>query len=568
MLFYREGPAGTVAVRRLAGTTSLVIDGKPDASNAGDMLTQKLLAHLPLLLHPEPKRVCVLGLGSGVTAGAALTHPIAHLDVVEISAAVAASSQFFHVENRDALADPRTRLLLADGRSHLRLTDAQYDVVVSEPSNPWMAGVAALFTREFMAAVRDRLAPGGIFCQWTHTYDMSKADLHSIAATFLDVFPHASLWLVGESDVLLIGSASPLPSDPEALAAHIARPGVADDLRSVDVTRIDDLLGLHIAGTDTLRRYAANADPQTDDRMALEFSAPRSLAARTGSDNITELLALAQASPLAPAAAAPTVAPTAADADRWLSRGRMLLRAEAHDLAFDALSHAIALRPSDEAAFEPFARAAGGASKLDAAITQLRALVAADATNVPARAALARVLMARGDATGAIKAIESTDASRRDDVRLQRELASIYADLGDADRLAPIVARLQREAPDVPDTPYFAASQAFLQGNLDEALRLAQALIAQHPDHARAQNLIGAALATQGHVDAARAAFARSIAADPRDSGTYINAGSLELEHGRPDDARRQFAIALAMDLTSDAARRGLAAAREALGRP
>ena len=81
--------------------------------------------------------------------------------------------------------------------------------------------------------------------------------------------------------------------------------------------------------------------------------------------------------------------------------------------------------------------------------------------------------------------------------------------LGDADRLAPIVARLQRDAPDSPDTRYFAASQAFLQGNLDDALRLAQALIAQHPDHARAQNLIGAALATQGHVEAARAAFAR-----------------------------------------------------------
>jgi predicted Zn-dependent protease len=155
-----------------------------------------------------------------------------------------------------------------------------------------------------------------------------------------------------------------------------------------------------------------------------------------------------------------------------------------------------------------------------------------------------------------------------DDPRLQRELAAIYADLGDADRLTPIVARLERDAPEAPDTRYFAASLAFLQGNLDDARRLAQSLIAAHPEHARAQNLIGAALATQGQIEAARAAFARSIAADPRDSGTYVNAGSLELEHGRPDDARRQFAIALATDITSDAARRGLAAAREALGRP
>jgi spermidine synthase len=559
MLFYREGPAGTVAVRRLAGTTSLVIDGKPDASNAGDMLTQKLLAHLPLLLHPSPKRVCVLGLGTGVTAGAALTHPVSHLDVVEISEAVSQASQFFRAENRDALADPRARLLVADGRSHLRLTDAQYDVVISEPSNPWMAGVAALFTREFMTAVRERLAPGGIFCQWTHTYDMSKADLQSIAATFLGVFPHASLWLVGESDVLLIGSLSPLPTDAATLAARFARPGVAGDLRGVDVSRIDDLLGLRIAGTDALRAYAAGADPQTDDRMALEFSAPRSLAARTGRENVTEILALSSPQ---------TRAVTLTTADQWLSRARMLLRAEAHDLAFDALAHALTLRPAEESAFEPFARAAAGAAKMDAAIAQLRTLLGADATNVPARAALARLLMARGDAPGAIAAIEAAGANAISDPRLQRELASIYADLGDADRLAPIVARLERDAAQAPDTQYFAASLAFLQGNFDDALRRAQTLIAAHPEHARAQNLIGAALATQGQVEAARAAFARSIAADPRDSGTYINAGSLELEHGRPDDARRQFAIALATDISSDAARRGLAAAREALGRP
>jgi spermidine synthase len=571
MLFYREGPAGTVAVRRLAGTTSLVIDGKPDASNAGDMLTQKLLAHLPLLLHPAPTRVCVLGLGSGVTAGAALTHPLAHIDVVEISPAVAQASPFFRTENRDVLADPRTRLLIADGRSHLRLTDAQYDVVISEPSNPWMAGVAALFTREFMTAVRGRLAPGGIFCQWTHTYDMSNADLHSIAATFLAVFPQASLWLVGESDVLLIGSDAPLPADAATLTARFARPGVADDLRGVEVTRIDDLLGLRIAGTESLRTYAAGADPQTDDRMALEFSAPRSLAARAGRENVTEILALA-----------PPPAP--ASAEQWLSRGRMLLHAEAHGLAFDALAHALTLRPGEESAFEPFVRAAAGAGKVDVAIARLRALLEANAANVPARVALARLLMARGDAPGALAAIEQAGARanagvRTDapasattivsgDLRLQRELASIYADLGDVDRLAPIVARLDQAAPDAPDTRYFSASLAFLQGNLDDALRQAQALIAMHPTHARAHNLIGAALATQGQVEGARAAFARSIAADPRDSGTYVNAGSLELEHGRPDDARRQFAVALAMDITSEAARHGLAAARDALGRP
>ncbi len=149
LLYYREGAAGTVSVRQLPGARSLAIDGKVDASNADDMLTQKLLGHLPLLLHPDPRQVLIVGLGSGVTLGAALQHPIERASVLEISPEVVAASEFFARENGRALADPRTRLVVGDGRSHLLLSQDRYDVIISEPSNPWMAGVAALFTTEF-----------------------------------------------------------------------------------------------------------------------------------------------------------------------------------------------------------------------------------------------------------------------------------------------------------------------------------------------------------------------------------------------------------------------------------
>ncbi len=189
--------------------------------------------------------------------------------------------------------------------------------------------------------------------------------------------------------------------------------------------------------------------------------------------------------------------------------------------------------------------------------------------------------MARGDAEGAIAVITNASAgaiaaatdghggphawaSLTADPRALRELASIYADLGDADRLAPVVARLEQEAPAATDLPYFAASLAFLQGDLDTALTRARAIVGARPQDARAGNLIGAALATQGDVDGARAAFAQSLAADPRAAGTYVNAGTLELEHGRAADARRLFAIALTIDASNDAARQGLAATRAA----
>ena len=181
------------------------------------MLTQRLLAHVPLLLHPDPKRVAILGLGSGVTLGSALTHPIERADVLEISPEVVDAARYFDAENHQATLDPRTRVIVGDGRTHLLLTRERYDVIVSEPSNPWMAGIASLFTREFFQAARARLRPGGVLCQWAHTYDISTDDLQSIVATFLSVFPDGTLWLVGDGDVLLVGF------DQSARAAAVER---------------------------------------------------------------------------------------------------------------------------------------------------------------------------------------------------------------------------------------------------------------------------------------------------------------------------------------------------------
>ena len=128
--------------------------------------------------------VAIIGGGSGVTAGSALKHPIEKLDVVEISREVVAASRFFSHVNDDSLTDARTELIVGDGRNHLRYSDRQYDVIVSEPSNPWMSGMASLFTREFFAEARSRLAAGGIHCQWFHSYNMSLDDMRSVIATF------------------------------------------------------------------------------------------------------------------------------------------------------------------------------------------------------------------------------------------------------------------------------------------------------------------------------------------------------------------------------------------------
>ncbi|MEP6782119.1 MAG: fused MFS/spermidine synthase [Acidobacteriota bacterium] len=554
LLSYREGSTGTVTVRKLTGTISLAIDGKVDASNAGDMLTQRLLAHVPLLLHPNPQSAAIIGLGSGVTLGSALTHPLTEATVLEISAEVVAASKFFDEENHHALSDRRTRLIVGDGRTHLMLGKQTYDVIVSEPSNPWMAGIASLFTREFFEGARDRLAPGGVLCQWAHTYDISNRDLKSIVATFLDVFPTGTLWLVGDADVLLVGSTESLDSRIAGIGAAMRRPGVAEDLATVGVLSPFSVTSMFIASGDALKTWAAGEPMQTDDRSALEFSGPRSIFGAARDDDAVALRDLAAASPKPPAVATALAGATAAD---WRERGLMLLKADANRPAFDDLARALALDANDPAALDGLLHAAASENRLIEA-EQLLKRLSADPGHTAAKLALSRALAAQGDMEPATRLpIEMLQANPAD-VGALEQLASILSDVGDAARLEPVVQQLLKAAPKDTWAHYYAASLFFIQNRPGVAVQAARNAVALDPANAKAHNLIGACLASMGNIDAARASFETSIKADPKAPATYTNLATLELQAGNPDRARRYFAEALAIDPTSQTARDGI----------
>jgi len=558
LLSYREGSTGTVAVRRLAGTVSLAIDGKVDASNAGDMLTQRLLAHVPLLLHPDPKRAAVLGLGSGVTLGSALTHPLSEATVLEISPEVVEASRFFETENHRALANPRTRLVVGDGRTHLMLGRATYDVIISEPSNPWMAGIASLFTKEFFEGARARLAPGGVLCQWAHTYDISNHDLKSIVATFLSVFPHGTMWLVGDADVLLIGSTEPLDDRIAGIGESWQRPGVADDLASVGVQNPFSVTSLFVAQGPALAAWAAGVELQTDDRSRLEFSGPRSIFGASGDDNAASVRALAAASPKPAAVQNAINAATPVD---WRDRGLMFLKADAHRPAYEDLARALESNPDDPVALDGLVRAAAARQRLgDARV--LLARLASDPAHLAAKMALSRLLASQGATDEAVRIPFSILQTEPGNVAALEQLASVLSDAGDAERLGPVVARLVREAPSNPWAHYYAASLFFIKDRPDQALQAARNAVSLDPNHAKALNLIGACLASMGQHDQARQAFTASIAADPREPATYTNLATLELQTGNADRARRYFAEALTIDPMNEAARHGLAAIR------
>ena len=215
--FYEDAADATVSVERAKGTdeSALRIDGKVDASARGDAATQLLLAYLPLMAKPESKDVFCFGMGSGMTAGATLNYPIEHLTVAENCAPVLRAAKLFDRWNNGVLTNSRARIYHEDARTVLKLSPQQYDVIISEPSNPWMVGVASVFTREFYQMAASRLKPGGIMAQWFHNYEMDDRNVNVVLRTFGSVFPNMEIWDVDFGDIVILGSERPWESNPK-----------------------------------------------------------------------------------------------------------------------------------------------------------------------------------------------------------------------------------------------------------------------------------------------------------------------------------------------------------------
>ena len=565
--FYEEGASATIAVKTLTGTTTLTVDGKTDASNRGDMLTQALVAHVPLLLHAAPRQVAVVGLGSGVTVGAALTHPVERVDVIELSPEVVEASRFFVRENQEALADPRTRLIVGDGRTHLRLARQQYDVIISEPSNPWIAGVAALFTREFFAEAKARLAPGGVFCQWANAYNIGDADLRAIAATFLAEFPGATAVLVGEHDLLLVGtmpgSGGEASADPWAgVDAHwTARAKAAADLARYGARTPFALLSLVVAGPVELAAYSQGRTLLDDDRMPLEFSAPREIHRQSGATNGATLRALLAAGGGPAAVRTALASATAAD---WRDRGLMLSRADVHTRAWDDFVRALATTPDDDATLDGLVRAALLLKRASEALAELDQAAGARPPTAARLVARSKLLAASGNRGDALTTAREAARLAPDRPAPLEQVASLVADTGDATALSVAVDDLARTFPDRAATSYYRAVQAIIGEDARLAMTHAEQAIARDPAYAAVYDLAGAALTTLGQRDGARAMFERSLTFDAHDSTAYTNLGVLALEAGHRTEAASRFAEALWLDRDDATARQGL---RQALTR-
>ena len=500
LLYFKEGATTTVSVRKFRGTTSLAVDGKVDATDAGDMTTQMMLAHLPLLLSKDPKAVAIIGLGSGVTAAAALKHPIEKLDVIEISPEVVEASRFFSRVNAGALTDPRVELILGDGRNHVRYTQRQYDVIISEPSNPWMAGMASLFTREFFEEARSRLAPGGIHCQWFHSYNMSLDDVKTVIATFRSQFPHAALWTLNEYDLFLLGSTSPMTIDPSLVERNFQR--VAGDLAEIKVRDTYTILSSALLTDAELDQFAGGAALNTDDRAVLEFRAPRSIHANTTDANLAAL-----------SAARSSAAADTATAENHLHKAEMLVAAEAFQGAVKEFEAAIALDPGNDGL----------------------------------RSAAANFYSGRGNYKRAIELLDMVLARGPKNVEALEKMADALENDNNP-RLAEITDRLLATAPDNLNGLYHLATFRFYQGRVDEAIQLTKRVLEGDPGSVRARRLLAVSYDKTFQPDLADAEFRRAIEQAPDDYVSYNNYGVFLLGRNRAAEARDQFRRAIALN--------------------
>lgn len=293
--FYAEGVQSIVSSVQSADTLFFVTNGRVEASNAHqDMQCQYLLGHLPMLMHRAPRKVFVLGTGSGMTLGAVSVHPgVEQITLAEIEPKVLGVARTFGIDNHYILnkPDPRLKIVFNDGRNHLLTTRERFDVITADPVHPWFSGAGYLYSTEYFRLAAQRLNPGGIICQWLPLYELTSENLRSVVRTIRENFAYTMIW-VTHYDAEIIASNSPLLIDEQSLQQRISNREIAGDLRQIKMASAENFLSFFVMGTAGATAYSSSGKLNTDDNLYLEFSAPRSIGLNhLRASNLVDLLA-------------------------------------------------------------------------------------------------------------------------------------------------------------------------------------------------------------------------------------------------------------------------------------
>ncbi len=555
LLFYRDGISTTLSVDRQGTHRFYRSNGKTDAStDPGDMANQLLLGHLPMLAHPDPKDVFVLGLGTGVSAAAIARYPgVRSIEIADIEASSREATRFFAAENRNILADPRVDFLVADGRNALLARRKTYDVILSDPSDVWVAGVGNLFTREFYSLARSRLRPGGVMVQWFHGHSLPPEQMKLIVATFRSVFPHTSFWRPNRGDIILMGTVEPTPWDLERIRQRIATvPGVQDDLMAMGFWHPLSLFAPFVLDGDDLSRMLSDVEgTHSDDHPVIEYLSPRAGYADTTPINDAGVQALQ--TKRFPAIAGFDEARDLDSRARYLlgfamaSIGRIdpAIRLMEESVQGDVLDAKFLVGLANQY------RAKGWNGK---AISAYERALTVDPADTEAALHLAETQRAMGDEAGAEKTLRAALQRSKEDGGLALAAARLLLETGRGADAAALVAPAIAREPGNAALHLTNGLSLSAAGRTPDAVAALRQASASAPQDAAVQREAGAALLTLGDAEGARAAYAVAVQLEPGDVSALVGLAQAELRRGDAAGARAARDRILAIDPYNPAA--------------
>jgi spermidine synthase len=284
VLFRGEGINASVLILERSGQRHFYVSGKAEASTApADMRLERMMGHVPALIHPNPRSVLTVGFGAGVTAGSFVPYPdLEQLVICELEPFIPpASHEFFGRENNAVLHDPRTRIVYDDARHFIFTTQEKFDVITTDPIHPWVKGTSTLYSKEYYELVKAHLNPGGVVAQWLPIYDSDPATVKSELATFFEVFPNGTVWSnnipnQGGFDLVLIGQVESTPISLDAVQARLDRPDYATVLASISDVGFHsavEFFATYAGRASDLRPYLAGAEINDDMNLRLQYLA-------------------------------------------------------------------------------------------------------------------------------------------------------------------------------------------------------------------------------------------------------------------------------------------------------